>query len=84
MEYAKYIIVNNPDKLLTEDAFLFPPSYEHKAVANGFDVVAAGFFSTCTENRDIDVATWGMSTSLNLASRYEDAIIIKRVLIGRN
>lgn len=81
MEYGKYVIVEEKG---CELAILFDPILQHNVVANGFKVLSAGFFSSCAENKDIDVGVWGVSTSLNIGSREIDPLIIKRVLIGRN
>ena len=85
-DYAKYIIVEIEveGKDNVETAILFENFIEHKIVAKPYKkVLSAGFFAEVVENQDVDVAVFGMSTSLQLGTRMVDPLVIKRILQGK-
>ena len=69
----KYIIVENPAG--RETGVVFPDRFIHADIGRRYQVVVSAGFC---ERKDGGWETWGMSESLNLFSRPEDADILNR------
>ena len=63
---AKYIIVKGAFDLKTP--ILFPDNIEHKTVAQGFEVISAGFVVLDPSENGLDVFCSGESISLGIKS----------------
>lgn len=80
MDHGKYIIVN---QMGLETPILFPSYIDHCEIAKNFqEVLSAGNFQVLGNAEDIQVSTFGKSTTLKMNSRERDAELIKRLLLG--
>ena len=75
MQNGKYIVYEDGS------ADVFPPTQQHidVATASGKKPISAGFFTT----EDFRVSTTGLSDSLNLDSRVEDAAAVSQAIINQ-
>ncbi len=77
---SKYIVF---DSFWVEQAIVFPETMTHRQIANfvGMSkVISAGFISLGIENGGISVYPYGKSDSLEIGSRDEDVIHLRRTL----
>ncbi|HUU88687.1 MAG TPA: hypothetical protein VMX17_13180 [Candidatus Glassbacteria bacterium] len=82
MEWGKYIIITCMGH---EVAVMFDPLLDHATIAEGKNVISAGFFAVEAEpteknSLDISVSTFSKSITLQKESRKTDNILLKRVL----
>ena len=74
MSFSKYIIIDNGG---VEVPIVFDEILSHKEMSYNKTVISAGFLDVW-EN---EVSVFGESVTLNIKSRKEDAILIKKMLI---
>jgi hypothetical protein len=77
MDDWKYIIVMNRS---IETPILFPPWFGHDEVANGREVISAGFISIHVDDGKIKSGCYGKSISLRIPSRPEDTQIVQNMI----